>query len=250
MVLLEDVTPDVEAEEQRTAATEELARAQRMAHVGQMAAGAAHDFNNFLQIIHGAMWELETDVSHRPAIASVNRALEAAQEMTRAMLRFGREQVTSSSTELLDLVSLLRDLRSPLTHALGRRHRLEFLLPQGEVRVEARPLRLQQAVLNLALNARDAMPAGGVIQISLAVEAGEAVLSVQDFGAGMSEDVRSRLFTPFFTTKGRQGSGIGLHVVQSVVSEQHGQISVESEPEHGSTFRLRLPLAATHEARS
>ncbi|MDF3065966.1 MAG: Blue-light-activated protein [Polyangiaceae bacterium] len=248
MVLLEDVSPEVEAEEQRASAAEELARAQRMAHVGQMAAGAAHDFNNFLQVIHGAMWELESDARHRQAVASVNRALEAAQEMTRAMLRFGREQATSSKTELVDLVALLQGLRSPLTHALGRRHQLDFVLPEaGSVRVDGRPMRLQQAVLNLAVNARDAMPGGGVIRISLVKEAGHALLSVQDSGAGMSEDVKNQLFTPFFTTKGNDGSGLGLHVVQSVVQEQHGQISVQSEPEHGSTFQLRLPLAPSNE---
>ncbi len=249
MVLLEDATAEAEAEEQRAADAEELARTQRMAHVGQMAAGAAHDFNNFLQVIHGAMWELGSDGQNRQAVDNVHRALDAAQEMTRSMLRFGREQ--SSKTELVDLVGLLRELRSPLAHALGRRHRLEVKLPErGAVRVEGRPLRLQQAVLNLAVNARDAMASGGTIEISLLVEEGEAVLSVRDFGAGMSDDVRSRLFTPFFTTKGQHGSGLGLHVVQSVVHEQRGQISVESEPEQGSTFRLRLPLATTPEARS
>lgn len=251
MVLLEDVTAEVEAEEQRATEAEELARAQRMAHVGQMAAGAAHDFNNFLQVIHGAMWELESESNpkSRQALANVQRALDAAQEMTRSMLRFGREQTASSKTELVDLVALLRDLASPLAHALGRRHRVEVVLPEDrDVRVEGRPLRLQQAVLNLAMNARDAMPSGGAIRIALVVEAGEAVLSVQDSGEGMSEDVRSRLFTPFFTTKGQHGSGLGLHVVQSVVQEQHGQISVESEPERGSIFRLRLPLAGAAEA--
>jgi two-component system, cell cycle sensor histidine kinase and response regulator CckA len=247
LVLLEDVTSEVEAEEQRTAAADELARAQRMAHVGQMAAGAAHDFNNFLQVIHGAMWELEGDPRHRHVLATVQKTLDSAQEMTRAMLQFGREQAASSEAELLDLGRLLSELRAPLSHALGRRHRLELALPTGSVCVQGRPLRLQQAVLNLALNARDAMPRGGAIRISLAADGDEAVLCVQDSGSGMSEEVRSRLFTPFFTTKGAHGSGLGLHVVQSVVSEQQGRISVESAPESGSTFCLRLPLAAPTE---
>jgi signal transduction histidine kinase len=244
IVLLEDFTAEVEAEEARAGAADELASAQRMAHVGQMAAGAAHDFNNFLQVIHGALWELEDDPRHFQAVANVQKALESAQQMTRSMLRFGREQATASRTELVDLVSLLRDLRSPLAYALGRRHRLELRLPnEGPVRVEGRALRLQQALLNLAVNARDAMPGGGTIEISLVVEGRSAVLSVHDSGSGMSEEVRSRLFTPFFTTKGQHGSGLGLHVVQSVVAEQNGEISVESEPERGSTFRLTLPLA-------
>lgn len=245
MVLLEDATAEVEAEEQRASAADELARTQRLAHVGQMAAGAAHDFNNFLQVIHGAMWELESEPKNHQAVTNVNQALAAAQEMTRALLRFGRDQMESSKTELVDLAAYLRDLRSPLTHALGRRHQLDVALPEGAVRVEGRPLRLQQAVLNLALNARDAMPQGGTIRITLAVEQGEAVLSVQDFGSGMSEDVRGRLFSPFFTTKGLHGSGLGLHVVQSVVQEQRGHVSVDSEVGRGSTFRLHLPLASS-----
>jgi signal transduction histidine kinase len=244
MVLLEDFTAEVDGEEARARAADELARAQRMAHVGQMAAGAAHDFNNFLQVIHGALWELEGDPRHYQAVANVQKALESAQQLTRGMLRFGREQVTASRTELVDLVSLLRELRSPLSYALGRRHRVELRLPDsGAVKVEGRPLRLQQALLNLAVNARDAMPNGGVIEISLTVDGGAAVLSVHDRGSGMSEEVRSRLFTPFFTTKGQHGSGLGLHVVHSVVEEQNGQISVESVPDQGSTFRLTLPLA-------
>lgn len=248
MVLLEEATAEVEADEQRAAAADELVRTQRMAHVGQMAAGAAHDFNNFLQVIHGALWELEPDARHHQALANVQRALDSAREMTRSMLRFGHEHA-SSKTELVDLALLLRDIRSPLSFALGRRHRLELELPEsGSVRIEGRSLRLQQAVLNLAINARDAMPHGGVIEIVLTVEAGSALLSVRDSGSGMSEDVKSRLFTPFFTTKGAQGSGLGLHVVQSVVQEQRGEISVQSEPEHGSTFLLRLPLAARAEA--
>jgi signal transduction histidine kinase len=241
LVLLEDVTGEVEAEVERETAAEELARVQRLAHVGQMAAGAAHDFNNFLQVIHGAVGELEGDPSLEPVLDNVRRALDAAQEMTRSMLRFGREQ---RSREPIDLAGLLRDIRKPLSYALGRRHRVELFVPDaGPVTIDGRLPRLQQAVLNLAVNARDAMPNGGVIRIGLEVQGEAAVLSVRDDGMGMTETVRRQLFTPFFTTKGRSGSGLGLHVVQSVVEEQHGQISVESAPERGSTFRLRLPLA-------
>lgn len=242
LVLLEDVTSEFEAELERETAAEELARAQRLAHVGQMAAGAAHDFNNYLQIIHGAIWELEGDARAAPVLENVRRALDSAQEMTRSMLRFGREQ---RDRERVDLAGLLREIRKPLSYALGRRHTLEVSVPPdvGPVTIEGRLSRLQQAVLNLAVNARDAMPNGGVIKIQLEVETEAAVISVHDSGAGMSETVQRQLFTPFFTTKGQSGSGLGLHVVQSVVEEQRGQISVESAPERGSTFRLRLPLA-------
>lgn len=243
LVLLEEVTEELEAEERRLAAADELARTQRLAHVGQMAAGAAHDFNNFLQVIHGALWDLQLEPRHADVFANVQQALTSAREMTRSMLQFGRDE--GNAAELLDLARLLRDLHTPLSLALGRRHRLELALPEsGLVLIEGRRLRLHQAVLNLALNARDAMPSGGVIRIALAVDGDAALLSVHDTGTGMAEAVRSRLFTPFFTTKGQHGSGLGLHVVHSVVEEQSGQISVESAPSRGSTFHLRLPLAA------
>lgn len=243
LVLLEEMTDELEAEERRLAAADELARTQRLAHVGQMAAGAAHDFNNFLQIINGALWELEGDPRHAQVVASVQQAVGSAREMTRSMLQFGRDD--GGETAVFDLVQLLKELEAPLSSALGRRHRLELTLPdRGAVLLEGRRLRLQQAVLNLALNARDAMPGGGTIHISLVLDADAALLSVRDGGTGMDEAVRSRLFTPFFTTKGQHGSGLGLHVVQSVVEEQCGEVSVESAPAHGSTFKLRLPLAA------
>lgn len=248
LVLLEEVTEELEAEERRLAAADELARTQRLAHVGQMAAGAAHDFNNFLQIINGALWELEADPRHAHVVQSVQQAVLSARDMTRSMLQFGRDD--GAETEVFDLAQLLSELQAPLSSALGRRHRLELTLPRsGAVPLEGRRLRLQQAVLNLALNARDAMPGGGAIEISLAVKDEAALLSVRDGGTGMDEAVRSRLFTPFFTTKGQHGSGLGLHVVQSVVEEQCGQISVESAPARGSAFHLRLPLAMRQESR-
>lgn len=241
LVLLEEVTAQHEAEIKRLEAAEELAATQRMAHVGQMAAGAAHDFNNFLQVIHAAMFDLEGDPRYREPLANVQRTLESASELTRAMLRFGREP--SDETVAVDLVSLIEEMQRPLSYALGRRHRLEVEVPHGdEVAIEGRANRIQQALLNLAINARDAMPNGGPIQVVLAVEKGEAVLSVRDAGTGIPTSVRSKLFTPFFTTKGAHGSGLGLNVVKTVVEEHHGQIAVESAPEQGTTFSLRLPL--------
>jgi len=141
------------------------------------------------------------------------------------------------------LVTLLREFERPLGYALGRRHRLEVKFPRvGQVQIEGRPSRIQQALLNLAINARDAMPNGGAIQVALAVESGQATLSVHDSGVGIPPSMRERLFTPFFTTKGLQGSGLGLNVVKTVVEEHRGQITVLSEPNLGTTFSLYLPL--------
>lgn len=247
LVLLEEVTAAHEAEAKRLTAADELARTQRLAHVGQMAAGAAHDFNNFLQVISAAMFELEGDPKHNEAIANVQRALDAARDLTRSMLRFGREPTEQNVP--VNLVSLLEEMQRPLSYALGRQHRLEVQLPDGgAITIEGRAARIQQALLNLAINARDAMPGGGAIQVALAVEENEAVLRVHDSGTGIPASVRAKLFTPFFTTKGAQGSGLGLNVVKTVVEEHHGQIAVESEPERGTTFSLRLPLLQSRRA--
>ena len=246
LLLFEEVTFEHEAEAERLAAADGLARIQRMAHVGQMAAGAAHDFNNFLQVIYSATVELEGDARYEDAFKNVQSALGAAGELTRGLLRFGQEPTTSSAK--VDLVTLLREFERPLGYALGRRHRLEVKLPRLEqVQIEGRPSRIQQALLNLAINARDAMPNGGAIQVALAVESGQATLSVHDSGVGIPQSLRERLFTPFFTTKGVQGSGLGLNVVKTVVEEHRGQITVSSDPHRGTTFSLCLPL---FEARS
>jgi signal transduction histidine kinase len=243
LMLLEELTAEREAETQRLLAAEELARTQRLADVGQLAAGAAHDFNNFLQIIHSALWELELDPRPQAAVAlaNVRQALDAAGQMTRAMLHFGSGQAAPPGP--VDLRALLSEVEGPLTHALGRRHRLALSLPErGALTVWGHATRLQQALLNLTVNARDAMPRGGVIRLAVAVEGGEVVLSVSDSGVGMSEAVRTQLFTPFFTTKGALGTGLGLRVVRGAVEEHRGSVAVESEPGVGTTFRLRLPL--------
>jgi PAS domain S-box-containing protein len=250
LLLLEEVTADREGEARRLLAAEELARTQRLADVGQLAAGAAHDFNNFLQIIHAATWELDAEPQLRQAaIANIQQALGSAEEMTRAMLHFGSGQTSPAAP--VDLSSLLRSMQGPIAHALGRKHRLELSLPDApSLIVWGSATRLQQALLNLAINARDAMPRGGAIELAATVDGGEVVLSVHDSGTGMPESVQSRLFTPFFTTKGARGTGLGLRVVRSAVEEHKGRVSVESEPGVGTTFRLRLPLFDAHSSRA
>jgi signal transduction histidine kinase len=241
LLLLDDITSEREAEATRLLASEELARTQRLADVGQLAAGAAHDFNNFLQIIQAASWELETEPSRTTsALSNIRQALDAAGRMTRTMLHFGSGQATGA--EKVDLSVLVRELRGPLQHALGRLHRLEVVMPEhGDLIVWGSATRLQQAVLNLAINARDAMPHGGTIELSLGGDAIEIFLRVKDSGQGMSEEVRSKLFTPFFTTKGARGTGLGLRVVRSAVEEHKGTVTVESAPGAGTTFSVRLP---------
>jgi signal transduction histidine kinase len=241
LLLLQEVTAAHEAEASRQASAEELARNQRLAHVGQIAAGAAHDFNNFLQVIEAAVFELDTDAKQAEVMRNVRGALDNARELTRSMLRVGAEPAKAGET--VDLVALVRDMTRPLGYALGRRHRLEVTFPKvTQLAIKGRAARLQQALLNLTINARDASPNGGAIEIILAAEANEAVVQVRDFGVGLSPSDRQRLFQPFFTTKGANGSGLGLNVVQAVVSEHAGKIEVDSVAGQGATFTLRLPL--------
>jgi signal transduction histidine kinase len=241
LLLLQEVTAAHEAEARRQASADELARNQRLAHVGQIAAGAAHDFNNFLQVIEAAVFELDTDARQGEVMRNVRGALDNARELTRSMLRVGAEPAKAGET--VDLVALVREMTRPLGYALGRRHRLEVTFPQvTQLAVKGRGARLQQALLNLAINARDASPNGGAIEIILAAEGNEAVVRVRDFGVGLSASDRQRLFQPFFTTKGANGSGLGLNVVKAVVSEHAGKIEVDSVAGQGATFTLRLPL--------
>jgi signal transduction histidine kinase len=242
LVILDDMTAEREAEARRLADAAELSRTQRLADVGQLAAGAAHDFNNFLQLMQAAVDELELDPQNSAEpLGHMRHALESAAAMTRAMLHFGKGDPTPPGP--VDVRALVEEVQGPLAHALGRRHHLVVALPGSAlVTIWGSRTRIQQALLNLAMNARDAMPRGGKIELSVVVEGNDVLLSVRDFGVGMPEAVKSKLFTPFFTTKGALGTGLGLRVVQSAVEEHRGQVSVESQPGVGTVFRLRIPL--------
>jgi signal transduction histidine kinase len=241
LVMLEETTGSIEAEASRALAAEELARAQRLAHVGQLAAGAAHDFNNLLHVIQMAALEVQQRPGSEEATQELQSAIKTASALTRSMLQFGK--AGTSSRTAIDLRALVLDLQGLMNHVLGRRHRvLVSIEATGPIQVYGNEARLQQAVLNLITNARDAMPDGGDIRLTLTVADREVELSVRDTGVGMSEDVRKRLFSPFFTTKAASGTGLGLSVVRSAVEEHQGKISVDSEPGAGTTFRVKLPL--------
>ncbi len=244
LLVLEEITSHIDSETQRFMAAEELARAQRLAHLGQLAAGAAHDFNNLLQVIYTAALDIRENPADERASRDLDSALQTATELTRSMLQFGK--VGSDARGLVDLRQVVVDLQGLFSHALSRRHEVEIALPDDHsLPIYGSKVRLQQAVLNLLLNARDAMPEGGTIQLSLGVHEGNARLMVRDFGVGMTEEVQKQLFTPFFTTKGELGTGLGLGVVRSVMEEHGGRLSVESEPGVGTTFHVWLPLMRT-----
>lgn len=242
LLAVEELTAERDAEARRLADAAALSRTQRLADVGQLAAGAAHDFNNFLQLIQAGISDIESIREVREeTLAQMQAALDAAATMTRAMLQLGGGDAGARGE--LDLVATVCDVHGPLSRALGRRYQIVATLPEGEpVNIWGNATRIQQALLNLMLNARDAMPRGGTIEITVSIERGRAVVRVRDSGVGMSDAVQRQLFTPFFTTKGALGTGLGLRVVKSAVEEHGGTVSLESEPGCGTTFRLDFPL--------
>lgn len=241
LLILEETTLSIEAEAERTAAIEDLARAQRAADLAELAAGAAHDLNNMLLVVGAAADELADVAAAEPASREIRQAVEAASAMTRMLLRLGAHRAPSLSQ--LNLTALLEQVEGLLKIALGRKHTLLVSKPSEPIWISGDAARLEHAILNLVVNARDASPAGGPIHLSLAVTEGVARLTVKDEGLGMPEAVRAQLFRPFFTTKGPRGTGLGLVSVKSTVSQHGGTISVESWPGAGSAFELRIPLA-------
>src|SRR3954471_17700575 len=237
---------------------EELRHSQKMEAVGRLAGGVAHDFNNLLTAIIGYA-ELIANRTSSNSLAKQNAELigkagEQAAALTRQLLAFSRKQILQP--KVIDLNSLVGDMEKLLRRVIGERFDLQSHPKAGNGRVKADPTQLEQVVLNLGVNARDAMPRGGKLIIRtenvrldrnsashLSVSPGDYVmLSVTDTGAGMTEETKSHIFEPFFTTKGPgKGTGLGLATVYGIVRQTGGGISVESEPGKGSTFRIYLP---------
>ncbi len=236
---------------------EELRRSQKGEAVGQLAGGLAHDFNNLLAAITGysdlLLASLEPEDSRRADAEEIHKAAERAARLTRQLLAFSRKQVLQS--RVLDLNQVVRDMEKMLGGLLGKRVRLATRTEASSARVRADTVQLEQVLLNLALNARDAMPRGGVLTLGTAdveiaakpggLPAGSyVVLEVIDTGTGMDAQTQARLFEPFFTTKGQgQGTGLGLSTVHRIIEQSGGHLEVSSKPGHGSTFRIYLPLA-------
>ncbi len=243
--------PDLTVLDLRRAEAEGLPVLARLEAVGRLAGGVAHEFNNLLVVINGYSEMLLDDPqlppAARDALAEIRKAGERAASLTRQLLAFGCRQLLAPV--VLDLNALLAGLEELLRRLMGPGVAVAFLPDPGLGPVRADPSQLEQVVLNLCLNARDAMPQGGTLTLqtrSAGAEAGRWVaLDVRDTGPGMDEQTRARLFEPFFTTKelGR-GTGLGLAVVHGIVTQSGGRVLVDSRPDQGTTFTVLLPRAA------
>jgi PAS domain S-box-containing protein len=248
---IQDITESVQREQL-------LLHSQKMESVGLLAGGVAHDFNNLLTVILSCTEMLGACIGpneqQQTLLSDVTSAARRAADLTRQLLAFSRRQVLQP--RVLDLNNVLVDLSRMLVRMLGENVRISLVLGAQVGAVFADPGQLHQIIVNLAVNARDAMPRGGTLtfettDVSTAEAAGLAgaapgsyiALVVRDTGLGMDEATRARIFEPFFTTKGELGTGLGLATVYGIVRQSGGQIVVSSQPGLGSTFKIFLPRA-------
>ena len=246
--------------EERKAIERQLQQAQKMEAIGRLAGGIAHDFNNLLTAILGftglAIERIDVGRNVRFELDQVKLAGERAARFTRQLLAFSRQQVLSP--RLIDPSETVNVMAPMLKHLLGEAVGLETAGSSGNGRVKVDPGQFEQVVMNLAINARDAMPRGGTLQLetgrvelsgtqagALQLPAGAYMtVSAIDTGTGMDDATRARIFEPFFTTKGPgQGTGLGLSTVYGILRQSGGGISVQSAPGQGSTFTVYLPVA-------
>jgi len=260
--LKKEIVERQRAEAERKLLQAQLLQAQKMESIGRLAGGVAHDFNNILTaILSYAELSLMKLPEHDPLrghLISIQEASEKAATLTHQLLAFSRRQVLEM--KVVDLNDVIRGLAKMLTRMIGEDMPLEVRTGATASFVRADEGQIEQVLMNLAVNARDAMPSGGRLVIETAdtnpddavlksqgvADPGQyAMLTVTDSGAGMSNEVRERIFEPFFTTKelGR-GTGLGLATVYGIVKQHGGHIIVDSEPGKGTIFRILLPLTA------
>jgi PAS domain S-box-containing protein len=228
----------------------QLQQAQKMEAVGQLTGGVAHDFNNLLAVILGNTELLENELGDNPLLATIDRAATRGAELTQRLLTFARQQALQPQS--IDLMELIPGLHDLFHRTLGEPVKISMDVPEGIWPVTADPGQLENALLNLAINARDAMPEGGTLEISCEnvqlhdndkVAAGDYVqIAVRDSGSGMPEDVLEHAFEPFYTTKDvGEGSGLGLSMVYGFARQSGGDATIESKPGAGTEVKLLLP---------
>ncbi|MGB9606293.1 MAG: two-component system sensor histidine kinase NtrB, partial [Bryobacteraceae bacterium] len=237
---------------------EQLRQSQKIEAIGRLAGGIAHDFNNLLTIIgaysHMLLMDLPPDQPARAYAQEILAAAERASALTDRLLAFSRRQVVQPT--VVDLNEVIRNMAGLLRRMVGEDIELETVLAPDLGKVRADPTQLEQVIMNLVINSRDAMPSGGKVTLeteNLLVERAErggpapgswTVLRVHDTGHGMDAETKSHLFEPFFTTKGPgKGTGLGLSIVYGIVKQSGGEIAVESEVGKGTVFTIYLPHA-------
>ena len=253
-----DTTDQVRRDNALSLARDQLRQSQRLEALGQLAGGVAHDFNNLLTVIMTYAAILHEDAApgsdERRSVEEITDASERAAALTRQLLAFSRRQVLQP--ELLDLNEAVRQLETMLRRLLTEGVELDIDLGRGLGRVMADPAQIEQVLINLAINARDAMPDGGRLTIvtsnvdfdganedeSLPLEGPYVMITVSDTGVGMTADVLAKVFDPFFTTKDvGKGTGLGLSMVHGIVEQSGGRIVASSELGQGASFRIYLP---------
>ena len=243
---------------------EQLRQSQKLEAIGRLASGVAHDFNNILMSIMGSADLILMDAKGNDGLSSetseIKLSVERGAGLTRQLLAFSRRQATRP--QLFDLSEVVGGMETMLRRLIGPEIDIR-IVRHASPTVRADPAQIEQVILNLAINARDAMPEGGRLTVTLdevdldewaAAMVGEAQagrytrLTVTDTGTGMDEQTRAKLFEPFFTTKEQgKGTGLGLSIVYGIVKQSGGHITVTSEPGEGSSFLIYLPLAAVPE---
>ncbi|MBW8889667.1 MAG: response regulator [Fibrobacteres bacterium] len=261
LVHLRDITARKRTEAALRLSQEQLQQAQKMDAIGRLAGGIAHDFNNLLTAINGftslSLVKLPAENPVREHLIEVARAGERASQLTRQLLAFSRKQLLSPQS--VDLNKVVAEMGNMIRRIIGEGFTVATRLDPDLAPIRMDPGQLEQIIINLAVNARDAMPDGGELLIETAGFAfttgmigaldsfrpgNYAMLAVSDKGQGMSPEVMARLFEPFFTTKAPgKGTGLGLSMVYGIVKQSEGHIMVTSEPGRGSTFKLYFPLA-------
>lgn len=249
----------IRSEEEKKILEEQFFQAQKMEAVGRLAGGIAHDFNNMLSIIIGYATILEEEVmptaSSQEALSEIHDAAVRAKNLTRQLLAFSRKQILEM--HIIDVNEVIDSFQKLLRRTLGEDIELRLTLSPEALTVKADASQLEQILLNLAVNARDAMPDGGILTLEtalvtldeeyLAAHPGTSpglhvMMAISDNGSGMDKEIQARIFEPFFTTKDLgKGTGLGLSTVYGVVQQHGGTIWISSEPGHGTTFKIYLP---------
>jgi two-component system, cell cycle sensor histidine kinase and response regulator CckA len=252
LLIARDVSRRKQSEEALQELNRQLLQAQKLEAVGRLAGGVAHDFNNLLTAINGfsdlILSRLPEDDPLRPYGEQIRRAGGRAAELTRQLLTFGRRQ--PRQPEALDLGERLRGMEMMLRRTLGEDVELVLRRELASAEIWADASQVEQALLNLVINARDAMPEGGLLEIVLRRgEPGCVAMLVRDTGHGMDAEVLAHIFEPFFTTKEEgRGTGLGLPMVYGIVEQAGGRIEVDSAPGRGTEFRVQWPVAGGRRA--